>query len=139
MATVQLEVISRELIKPSSGTLPHLRDYNLSYFDQISARMYVPLVLFYNPCNTSISTSEISNLLKKSLSETLAFYYPFAGRIKDRDFIDCNDEGVVFLEAKVKLKLPEILKNPKAEVLDLLFAVEGYKFEYFACCTSQLL
>lgn len=44
------------------------------------------------------------------------------GKIKDRDFIDCNDEGVVFLEAKVKLKLPEILKNPKAEVLDLLFA-----------------
>ncbi|KAK9934462.1 hypothetical protein M0R45_021606 [Rubus argutus] len=138
MATVQLEVISRELIKPSSGRLPHLRDYNLSYFDQISNRMYVPLVLFYNPCNTSFRTSEISNLLKKSLSETLA-YYPFAGKIKDRDFIDCNDEGVVFLEAKVKLKLPEIFKNPKTEVLDLLFAVEGYEFEYFAFCTSQLL
>lgn len=28
----------------------------------------------------------------------------------------------MFLEAKVKLKLPEILKNPKTEVLDLLFA-----------------
>ncbi|KAM5586780.1 acyltransferase Pun1-like [Rosa sericea] len=122
MATVQLEVISRELIKPSSQTPAHLRNYNLSYFDQLSPRKYIPLVLFYNPCNTTASTFETSILLKKSLSETLAFYYPFAGKAKDQEFIDFNDEGILFLEAKVKLKLSEILENPKHEILDLLFA-----------------
>ncbi|XP_050373744.1 acyltransferase Pun1-like [Argentina anserina] len=122
MATVQLEVISRELIKPYSQTPPHLRNFNLSYFDQISTPMYIPLVFFYNPCNTTASTSETSNRLKKSLSETLTLYYPFAGKVKDREFIDCNDEGVLFIEAKVKVKLPEILDNPKDEILESLFA-----------------
>ncbi|KAL6190516.1 hypothetical protein ACLB2K_036910 [Fragaria x ananassa] len=122
MATVQVEVISREFIKPSSQTPTHLRNFNLSYFDQIAARMYIPLVFFYNPCNTAATTFDTSNLLKKSLSETLTVYYPFAGKLKDREFIDCDDEGVLFLEAKVKVKMSEILDDPRHEILDLLFA-----------------
>lgn len=50
--------------------------------------------------------------LKQSLSETLTFFYPFAGTIEDGLYIDCNDDGVQYVEAKVSCCLSEILSNP---------------------------
>ncbi|KAL6186384.1 hypothetical protein ACLB2K_042504 [Fragaria x ananassa] len=125
LPSMEVEIVSRETIKPSTTILPHYRTYNLSFLEQLNPRTYTPIVYFY-PKEASASDHypnfcDKSNQLKKSLSETLAIYYPFSGRIKDRVSIDCNDEGVIFVEARIKVQLSQILEQPKDEVLDLLF------------------
>lgn len=86
----------------------------------------MPFVYFYPKRDSDIYSPSVitdkSNQLKNSLSKTLSRYYPFAGRVRDRVSIDCNDEGVVLLEARIKCLLSEIIENPKAETLNLLFA-----------------
>lgn len=51
--------------------------------------------------------------LEKSLSETLAQFYPFAGRFVRDDFsVECNDEGVDYLEARVSgFSLGDIIRG----------------------------
>ena len=68
MATLSVEVISKEIIKPSSPTPDHLNHYKLSFNDQLS-----PPVSFYAPDHSDIkfNIDDISNRLKSSLSEVL--------------------------------------------------------------------
>ncbi|ONI30186.1 hypothetical protein PRUPE_1G235900 [Prunus persica] len=44
---VEVEVISKEIIKPSSPTPDHLRYLQLSFLDQLAPPVYNPFVLFY--------------------------------------------------------------------------------------------
>ncbi|XP_059636009.1 acyltransferase Pun1-like [Cornus florida] len=121
LGTMQVKIISRDIIKPSSATPPHLRNYKLSIMDQLSSSNYVPSVLFYSN-NINVPLNNISHPLKKSLSETLTLYYPFAGILKDDGVsIDCNDEGVEFLEAQIHCQLSDILNPPKFEAIQLMF------------------
>nr|POE85906.1 salutaridinol 7-o-acetyltransferase [Quercus suber] len=74
MATLSIEVISKETIKPSSPTPDHLNHYKLSFTDQLSPPVYNPMVLFYAPDHSDIefNIDDISNRLKSSLSEIWA-------------------------------------------------------------------
>ncbi|KAK3025073.1 hypothetical protein RJ639_044877 [Escallonia herrerae] len=122
---MDVEIISKENIKPTSPTPLHLRRYNLSALDQIVPPMYVPGVLFYlnnNKDTTPINFFPIiSNHLKQTLSETLTRYYPFAGKVNDDlSYIDCNDEGVYYVEAKVGYGLKEFLSQPDVQLIQLL-------------------
>ena len=73
----------------------------------------MPFVLFY-PLDSSANLSNVESLdrFKKSLSEVLTRFYPIAGRIKEKLYVDCNDEGVHYVEAKTKCKLSEFLEDP---------------------------
>ncbi|KAJ4723778.1 vinorine synthase-like [Melia azedarach] len=117
---MEVEIISKDCIKPSSPTPLHLKNHKFSFLDVHSGYGYIPLVLYY-PVNqeTNLSPSDIDHvisvrlqILKQSLSETLSRFYPFAGKIKDSYSVDCNDEGVYFVEAKVNCFLNEFLSNP---------------------------
>ncbi|XP_031270317.1 LOW QUALITY PROTEIN: acylsugar acyltransferase 3-like [Pistacia vera] len=116
---MEVEIISREVIKPSSPTPPHLRLHNLSFFYQFIPSWFVPVLLFY-PNKASYSATKRLHLLKTSLSETLVRYYPLAERIGDSESIECNDEGAVIWEARTNCGLSEILKHPENETLDQL-------------------
>ncbi|EXB82422.1 Salutaridinol 7-O-acetyltransferase [Morus notabilis] len=97
---MKVEIIGKETIKPSSPTPSHLKIFNLSFLDQIIPAVYTSLVLFY-PNNINIITSgQISDHLKKSLSEALTLFYPLAGRVKDNTVIECRDDGAQYVEAK---------------------------------------
>ncbi|KAI5352109.1 hypothetical protein L3X38_005000 [Prunus dulcis] len=111
---VEVEVISKEIIKPSSPTPDHLCHYQFSFLDQIAPQVYNPLLLFYeHKAKTQFNITEISNHLKNSLSEVLTLFYPLAGRIKHNQFIHCNDEGIPFFEARVlDCTLSDVLNNP---------------------------
>ncbi|XP_004310027.1 PREDICTED: vinorine synthase-like [Fragaria vesca subsp. vesca] len=110
---VEVELISEEIIKPSSSTSDDLHHYQLSFLDQLSPPVYNPLVLFYEFSDQTMpSVTEISNCLKKSLAEVLTLFYPLAGRIRDNKYVDCNDEGIPYVEAHVKCELSEVLNNP---------------------------
>ncbi|KAK9934476.1 hypothetical protein M0R45_021617 [Rubus argutus] len=111
---VEVEVISKEIIKPSSPTPNHLRHHQFSYLDQIAPSIYSSLVLFFEfNGETQPNITEISNHLKKSLAEVLTIFYPLAGRSHYNLYIDCNDQGIPFLEARVNYcKLSDVLHNP---------------------------
>ncbi|XP_057486935.1 acyltransferase Pun1-like [Actinidia eriantha] len=137
---MQVQIISRQIIKPSSPTPPHLRTHDLSLFDKVSGRFYVARLFFYlqEGFDTASKTADVSNFLKKSLSETLTRYYPFAGsrggatcmlmespplagRLKHGVCIDCNDEGVEFLEAEFLDPLSVLLLKPHCDALHQLY------------------
>ncbi|XP_047938454.1 stemmadenine O-acetyltransferase-like [Salvia hispanica] len=120
----RVEIISDEMIKPSSPTPTHLRILKLSLLDQISPPIYVPLIFFYNHLQ-NLSRHQISTLLKQSLSNTLTDFYPLAGRIHDNSSINCNDQGAEFVEARVHTSLSEIIQNPNMEELKKLQTSQG--------------
>ncbi|GLT32659.1 hypothetical protein SLA2020_073090 [Shorea laevis] len=112
---IAIEVISKEAISPSSPTPVHLRRYQLSFLDQFNSPVFMPLLVFYSRQNCT-SNVERCEKMKKSLSQALTIFYPLAGRIKGNDYIDCNDEGVYFVEAKANCCLSDILncRDPSA-------------------------
>ncbi|RVW69827.1 Acetyl-CoA-benzylalcohol acetyltransferase [Vitis vinifera] len=121
---MEVQILSRKMIKPSSPTPPHLRNLMLSPIDQGAPHTYVP-TLFYYPISGSNGSSRGENIerrkrLETSLSDTLTLFYPLAGRlIKDSHAVDCNDEGIEFLDAKVDGQLKELLSR-RNDVIGLL-------------------
>ncbi|KAL5751856.1 hypothetical protein ACOSQ2_022363 [Xanthoceras sorbifolium] len=115
---MEIRVISTEIIKPFSSTPEHLRSYKLSPMDQYSSDFYFPFVYFYS--GASKNTAENSDHLKKSLSKTLTYYYPFAGRVKDDFSVCCDDYGATFIEAKVAGDMSELIKQKDVELLEQL-------------------
>ncbi|KAL4568866.1 hypothetical protein LXL04_024483 [Taraxacum kok-saghyz] len=113
-----MEIISTEIIKPSSRTSDHVNTFKLSLLDQLTIHTYAPIILLYES-----KTQICGDVLKKSLSKILTIYYPFAGRLKEDGItVDCNDEGVVFVEAKINgCRLSDFLQNPTYETQSLLF------------------
>ncbi|KAJ4715323.1 vinorine synthase-like [Melia azedarach] len=119
---MDLEIISREYIKPSSPTPSNLRTHNLCLIDQLVDHIYASQVNYYplsqeiNLSNARVIGSIVSErllLLKQSLSETLTHrFYPLAGKLKHDFTVDCNDEGVYFAEARAKSTLNEFLSQP---------------------------
>ncbi|XP_022734807.1 vinorine synthase-like [Durio zibethinus] len=111
---LEVAVISNYIVKPSSPTPDRLRRYQLSFLDQLTLTIYNPLVLFYPAiCDTQANKIHTSDKLKHSISNALTYFYPLAGRIMENQlFVDCNDEGIPFLEARVKCQLSDVIKNP---------------------------
>ncbi|XP_065874661.1 stemmadenine O-acetyltransferase-like [Euphorbia lathyris] len=106
---LEVEFISKELIKPSVPTPNHLRKHKFSFIDQNQFPISIPILLFYEKSN--IPNHERCNLLKQSLSKALTIFYPLAGRINNYSYADCNDEGALFIQTKANCQLSEILLN----------------------------
>ncbi|KAK1577297.1 hypothetical protein Q3G72_020505 [Acer saccharum] len=109
---INVEVISREMIKPITSTRER---YSFSFLDQNSPTWYLPFIYFYS-VDHLLSKNEISNHLKTSLSRVLNHYYPLVG-IVNENFIDCKNGGVLLLEAQVNCHLSEFLKNQNSDKL----------------------
>ncbi|KAJ4715325.1 vinorine synthase-like [Melia azedarach] len=132
---MDLEIICRECIKPSSPTPSNLRTHKLCLIDQFVDHFYPPVVYYY-PLNRDINlsnstdinriVSERLQLLRQSLSETLTHhFYPLAGKLKDDYTVDCNDEGVYFVEARVKSSLNEFLSQPNVTLITKFVPEDG--------------
>ncbi|OMO81442.1 Transferase [Corchorus olitorius] len=145
---LEVEVMSREIVQPSSPTPDRLRHYQLSFLDQIAPQVYMPFILFYPEiCVTEANKIKASHHLKESISKALTYFYPLAGRIRSRSsdnpFVDCNDEGIPFVKAKVKCQISDVIKDPIPLELNKLLpfiniydAVElplGIQFNVFEC------
>ncbi|KAI3740688.1 hypothetical protein L2E82_31159 [Cichorium intybus] len=144
-------IISRETIKPSFATPSHLRTYNLSPIDKLARHTYMPVIIFYpNNGNSSLSVHDKVQEMKKSLSQSLTRYYPFAGRLHTptTPYVDCNDEGVVFVETKNQSQLEtfQLYISEQDESVEQLFADDlcwdnsprstslvGVQVNHFAC------
>ncbi|KDP20131.1 hypothetical protein JCGZ_05900 [Jatropha curcas] len=129
MTNMQLEIISKSCISPSSPTPPHLKTYKISLLDQFLPSGYFHMIIFYQNSQEPNIITERSLLLKQSLSETLSRFYPLAGKVKDRFSIDCNDEGVFYIEAKSNILLSQYLAQPDLTSLNKLLpnAIREYE------------
>ncbi|KAK9733224.1 hypothetical protein RND81_04G052400 [Saponaria officinalis] len=121
------------MIKPSSPTTNHKKPIYFSLIDQIVPSSYISILLFYqndpnNNNNRLFNTIEKrSKLLKQSLSKILVDFYPLAGRIRENELIDCNDEGVEFCEANIisNKNVTELIENPRVVDLESLLPFQG--------------
>lgn len=121
-----MEIVAKEMIKPSSPTPHDLRIHKLSFLDQIAPPIYTPLIFFYEasqvPPPMMITSDSLLIMMKESLSKALTCFYPLAGRIscssRQGVVIDCNDAGALFVEARVHGHLlQEVVDSPKMEQL----------------------
>ncbi|XP_065866751.1 stemmadenine O-acetyltransferase-like [Euphorbia lathyris] len=118
---MEVQIMFKETIKPSTSTLQHLKNYKLSLLDQLAPPIYIPVILFYSP-TPETSIKEKSDRLKKSFAETLTLFYPLAGRIKNNYYIDCNDEGAFYTEAHVTGEMLMILQDPQVPQIEKLLS-----------------
>ncbi|GKE30163.1 transferase, chloramphenicol acetyltransferase-like domain protein [Tanacetum coccineum] len=123
-----IHLMSIQNVKPDRPTPDALRSYKLSAFDQINAPSYVPFIFFYlNNSNGNTNINDIilerSKLLKQSMSETLTRFYPFAGKYTNDIHIDCNDEGVYYVETQVDAGLLSFLEKPDYKLIPSLLPV----------------
>ncbi|KAK7264047.1 hypothetical protein RJT34_31650 [Clitoria ternatea] len=126
----KVESLSKQTIKPSYPTPHHLKYYKRCFFDQLNLQTYIPIILFYPASKvTTYGTGFSSSYekLKSSLSDVLTLYYPFCGRAKGNDSIECNDAGVLFNQARVPISLTEILENPQTNVLKQFMPIDPFE------------
>ncbi|KAK4374207.1 hypothetical protein RND71_004884 [Anisodus tanguticus] len=123
--------MSKKLIKPFSPTPNHLRNYKLSFFDQIAEKTHIPFVLFYpnNPINNSSIIDYMVQQLEESLSRILTHVYPAAGRFNENKCsIICQDQGVQLIKAKVNCRMDDFLQKARTNFdLALNFWPHGIK------------
>ncbi|KAL0447212.1 UNVERIFIED_CONTAM: Stemmadenine O-acetyltransferase [Sesamum latifolium] len=134
---IEIEVISQEIIKPSSPTPQSLRKYQLSFLDQIAPPALTPVVYFYE-ADAKFSNLEKSNNLKKSLSQVLSRFYPLAGRLVDDLYVDCNDQGVRYVEAVATCSLSQVIKNPVMKNMDKFLSHKVYDDVQNLCVAVQV-
>ncbi|KAI9107953.1 hypothetical protein K1719_020826 [Acacia pycnantha] len=139
-----VEIISKEFVKPSSPTPQHLRHYHLSFLDQLSPQVNNSWVYFFSVHQNSkpFNITDASNHLKKSLSQVLSNFYPLAGRLTNTNFVDCNDDGVPYIETRVRCRLRHIIDNPSPadvgkflpyEMDEAVNTVAGVQVNVFDC------
>ena len=123
---MKIEIVCKEAIKPSIPTPTHLRDFKLSFIDERIPTVYSPLIIYYK--NENMKQHEMVGRLKTSLSDALVEFYPLAGRMKGQIFVDCNDAGILYVEAQAHARISDIIKSPESDVLDKLtpFPTTGF-------------
>jgi shikimate O-hydroxycinnamoyltransferase len=112
---MEVEMISRETIKPSSPTPADKKVFLISAIDKVVPIQYINFVCYYSP-NQTKNFENINQTLRESLSEALTIFYPFAGRLNADQTVDCNDNGVLFTTTRVNCKLADFLAGPNPNI-----------------------
>ncbi|KAB5529690.1 hypothetical protein DKX38_019771 [Salix brachista] len=119
-----------ELIKPAKPT-PH-EFKPLSDIDDLEGlRFQVPILQFYRH-SPSMQGKDLVDVIRDAVAETLVFYYPFAGRLREghnrKLMVECTGEGILFIEADADVTLEQFgdaLQPPFPCFEELLFDVPG--------------
>ncbi|GMI65661.1 hypothetical protein like AT3G26040 [Hibiscus trionum] len=113
---MEVHIISKEMVKPSSEEVHLRKPFSLSLLDQFSPPVYIPLMFFYSKPNGShFDTVQTLAGLKKSFSKALNQYYPLSGRTIDHRCVGSYDKGVPYVEARVKGCLADCVAQTEQE------------------------
>ena len=119
-----------ELVAPAKTT-PHeikqLSDVDDREREQVSA-----IMLYRN--DQSQKGSDPVKVIREALAQTLVFYYPFAGRLREgpdtKFIVESTGEGVMFIEADADITLEEFGDAPHPPFPcedELLYEVPGFR------------
>ncbi|XP_057779387.1 pelargonidin 3-O-(6-caffeoylglucoside) 5-O-(6-O-malonylglucoside) 4'''-malonyltransferase-like [Salvia miltiorrhiza] len=115
--------ISSKLIKPHTPTPQNLKNYKLSFIDEIVPPVNIAVILFYQskPENGSLQ-------LEESLARILVDFYPLAGRfINNYSSIDCCDEGAELAEAEaLDVELIDLVAKINVDQIDNLLPYKHF-------------
>lgn len=119
-----------ELVAPAMPTPRELKPLS-DIDDQEGLRFQIPVIQFYK-YDPSMEGKDPVKVIRRALSQTLVYYYPFAGRLREgpqrKLSVDCTGEGVMFIEADADVRLEEFgdaLQPPFPCLEELLFDVPG--------------
>ncbi|GMJ12790.1 hypothetical protein like AT3G26040 [Hibiscus trionum] len=115
---MEVRIISKEIVKPSSPEVYLRKPFSLSLLDQLTPAHYVPFVVFYNkPDNSRFNnTAQILAMLKESVRKALNQFYPLSGRTIDNCYISSYDKGVPYVEASVEAALADFIAQTEVEL-----------------------
>ncbi|KAI3898822.1 hypothetical protein MKW92_023385 [Papaver armeniacum] len=133
---MRVRVRESSVVKPAEET-PKVSLWT-SNIDQLFL-MHVQSVYFYKrPLTDGLSSCSDddffnSTVLKDGLSKALVTYYPIAGRLKrnesdkGRAEIDCNGEGVIFIEAETDSFIKDLGEfTPNEQLMPLIPNLDSY-------------
>ncbi|KAH1071634.1 hypothetical protein AAZX31_03G223800 [Glycine max] len=119
-----------ELVAPAKPTPREVKPLS-DIDDQQGLRFQIPFILFYGN-EPSMAGKDPAKVIREALAQTLVFYYPFAGRIREgpgrKLVVDCTGEGVMFIEADADATLDQLgdtLQPPFPCFEQLLYDVPG--------------
>ncbi|CAN1328587.1 Shikimate O-hydroxycinnamoyltransferase [Linum perenne] len=126
MPKMKLKVIESSIICPLEKTKSSHRLW-LSNLDLVHGRIHLPLLYFYKAVENGRFFE--AGLLKETLRRVLVLFYPIAGRLARDEMgrleVDCNGEGVLFVEAETDFRLSQIGESaPSFELLKLVPRVD---------------
>ncbi|CAN6288554.1 unnamed protein product [Urochloa humidicola] len=81
--------------------------------DQHALRYYETVIGFFRRCHAQRvdGPDNPAEAIRAALAETLVYYYPVAGRLREEDdgklVVECTAEGVVFVEADADMRLED--------------------------------
>lgn len=121
-----IDVKASIMVRPAEDT-PRRILWN-SNVDLVVSKMHTPSVYFYRP-NGSTNFYD-PQILKAALARALVPFYPMAGRLRrdenDRIEIDCNGEGVLFVEAETNAVIDDLVDSPPTMELRRLIPAVSY-------------
>ncbi|XP_066387685.1 hydroxycinnamoyltransferase 4-like [Miscanthus floridulus] len=111
----EIQVVEQSFVAPSTPTPRN--GLWVSSLDLAKARGgHTPLVYFFRRSNDDDDFLDLSRL-KESMAKALVAFYPLAGRAgvdgDGRIQIDCNSEGALFVVARSKLSIDDLMPFPE--------------------------
>ncbi|KAL2345762.1 hypothetical protein Fmac_007047 [Flemingia macrophylla] len=117
-----------ELVTPAIPT-PHETKLLSDIDDQEFLRFTYSIIQIYGN-ESSMANKDPVRVIRQALAQTLVFYYPFAGRLREgrgrKLMVDCTGEGVTFVEADADVTLDQFgdsLQPPFAYATEFLCEV----------------
>ncbi|KAF3447698.1 hypothetical protein FNV43_RR08401 [Rhamnella rubrinervis] len=122
-----------ELLVPAKPTPCEVK--KLSDIDN-QLRNHTSVIWFYKNNNNEYPSimegRDPVKVIREALSKALVYYYPLAGRVKEghdgKLVVDCNGEGVLFVEAEADFKLEQLghaIQPPFPFLNEVLYNVPG--------------
>ncbi|KAK2365136.1 benzyl alcohol O-benzoyltransferase [Trifolium repens] len=110
MLKFRVQRCQSELVPPAAPT-PHEIKLLSDIDNQESLRFNFPMIFIYHH-QPSMKEKDPIKVLRHALSQTLVYYYPFAGRIlregaRGKLMVDCTGEGVMFIEVEADVTLDQ--------------------------------
>ncbi|CAI9111769.1 OLC1v1012081C1 [Oldenlandia corymbosa var. corymbosa] len=125
-----------ELVRPARPTPLETKPLS-DIDDQENLRHHTHIIHFYKrriefSNDDEKEENDPLKVIKTALAETLVFYYPFAGRLREGSggklMVECTGEGVMFIEADADVTLDgfgEEIRPPFPCMKELIFNVPG--------------
>ncbi|XP_057506559.1 (13S,14R)-1,13-dihydroxy-N-methylcanadine 13-O-acetyltransferase AT1-like [Actinidia eriantha] len=112
---MKVQVLSSKVIKPSIPTPPNLKNYKISFLDQLATPVHFGIIFFFlsngKEDETANEMARRCDHLEESLSETLTRFYPLAGRfLRDKSLVECH-ERMCWMLAYPKLYMEDPKRN----------------------------